>query len=916
MPQKTEKQYVFLFGPGARHTEGDASMKTILGLRGANLAEMARHGMPVPPGFTISTEACSFFTKHNGQLPDGLLEQVKASLHKLETLAGKKFGDPKNPLLLSVRCGAGVPIPGLMNSVLNVGLNEQTVQGFSEQTRNARAGWDCFCRLVAMFGATVLGPRAGLGRQDFETERSKLKDKYGVTTDSELSASHLRELCDNYRKFIFEKTGEAFPQDPFEQLRLALHAAFDSWNSERAEAYRKTHKVAGLFGAAVTVSSMVFGNLDDESGAGSVATRDGTTGASKPVGLYIVNAQGRDTEGLGQMAREFHDMPREKAASWKKVYDQLLECMRDLEQHYKHPQEIEFTVEKGRLWLLQTIPARRSGRAAVRWAVEMATGQDASTGKPLPRMLKAEEAVQMVSVSDFEQMLFPLFDIEAEKKAVMIQSGQPITPGAGVGRLAFSGAKIDEWRKKDKNEQCILVMHGAGPFERRHIAAVQGVLLVDGGPFSPVVSSARALGKCCVKAHAGALLDERGLKLNGHFLKEGDSVSLNGFTGAIYEGQVAIEHNPVVAALVDGKKAEQKQMLYRLYKQLSAWADKFRTIEVRANVEDEGDVDVAARFGAEGIGLCRVGALLEARDLHSLLREYVWAEDASARQKTMTRLLPFLRQSLENVFKRADRMPVGLCLLDRPLDSLLRLSGGDLEDMARRLGLSLEKTRERQKKLLRDALFDGLAGCRLLIMHPELCRLQVHALLEAAFNLEKRGLRLQVEVMLPLASSRAEFDRCALLVRKAMEDLPKDRKVRSRISIGAAIATPRAALTADSLAESAEFLSFDMSTLTRISFDYTANELNAFLPLYLNEKLLPADPFQSLDIVGVGQLVELAVRKARDVQPHLKCGLFGEYGGDPNSVKFCHKAGLNYISCPPYRIPIARLAAAQAVLKK
>jgi pyruvate,orthophosphate dikinase len=915
MPQRTEKQYVFLFGPGAKHAEGDASMKAILGLRGANLAEMARNGMPVPPGFTISTEACSYFAKHDGQFPAGLMDQVKNSLHKLETLAGKKFGDPKNPLLLSVRCGAAVQIPGLMNAVLNLGLNNQTVQGFCEQTNNARAGWDCFCRFVEMFGSTVIGARAGLSRQDYETERSKLKDKYGIAHDSELSASHLRELCDHYRKFFFERTKEPFPQDPLEQLRLALNAAFGSWNSERAEAYRKTHKVAGMLGAAVTVSSMVFGNLDDESGAGWVATRDGVTGSSKPVGRYSVHAQGRDNEDPAQMIRDFHDMPRDKASSWKKVHDQLLDCMHKLEQHYKHPQEIEFTVEQGKLWLLQTMPARRSGRAAVRWAVEMATGQDAATGKPLPRILKAEEAIQMVSVSDFEQMIFPLFELEAEKKAVMIQNGLPLAPGAATGRIVFSGDKADEWLKKDKNERFILAVQDASLFERNHLTSAQGLLLLEGGPFSPMVARARARGKCCVKVQA-ATVDEKSLTLNGHFLKEGDWISLNGFTGAIYEGDVPVEYNPISAAIVDGRKTEQKQMLFRLYKQISTWADKIRTIEVRASVEDDRDVDVARRFGASGIGLCRIGTLLETEDVEGLWREFIWADEPSVRQKMLARILPLLRQELESVFKQADRLPVSLCLLDQPLSSKLQLAGREMEDMARRLGLSLEKTRERQKKLLRESPFDGLAGCRLLIMHPELCRMQMQAITEAAFNLEKRGMRVSGEIMLPLASSRVEFDRCARLVRKDLEELSKDRKTRSRFSIGASIATPRAALTADSLAEAAEFFSFDMNTLTRIGFGYIEDDLNAFLPQYLNEKILPADPFQSLDILGVGQLVELAVRKARDVQPNLLCGLYGEYGGDLNSVRFCCKTGLNYVSCPPYRIPIARLAAAQAVLKK
>ncbi|HOW96417.1 MAG TPA: PEP/pyruvate-binding domain-containing protein, partial [Kiritimatiellia bacterium] len=495
MVHKTSKQYVFAFGPGAKNTEGDASMRAVLGLRGANLAELSRLGVAVPPGFTIATEVCAYFTRHGGQLPSGLLDQVDAAVRKLESLTGMKFGEARNPLTVAVRCGAGVVLPGLMETVLNLGLNDQTVPAFCEQTGNARAGWDGYRLFMERFGAVVIDAEAGLSQSDFDAERSKLKDKYGLAGDADLSAGHLRELCDIYKRLFFQKTRRPFPQDPREQLRMTIAAGLRSWTSGRAEHYRQAHKVAGLLGAAVNVIAMVYGSLDDESGSGIVSSRDGKTGSSRPVGVFRVGAQGIGLSAAASGLKDIHDMPKEKPAAWKKTYEQLAELLHKLEGHYRYPQEVEFAVERGKLWILQAQNAQRSGRAAVRWALEMASGQDAVSGKPLPRVLKAEEALLTLGAPDLDTFLFPLFDAAAERQAILLARGQPLAPGAASGRIVFSLQKAGDLLRKDPAARLVLVCRELGEADRANLRRVQGVLAVGAGLDSTLAAAARAQGR-------------------------------------------------------------------------------------------------------------------------------------------------------------------------------------------------------------------------------------------------------------------------------------------------------------------------------------------------------------------------------------------------------------------------------------
>lgn len=913
MVHKTAKQYVFLFGPGAKHTEGDASMRAVLGLRGANLAEMSRLGIAVPPGLTIATEVCAYFSRHGGQVPAGLMDQVEAAIRKLEIHTGMKFGEARNPLTVAVRCGAGIALPGLMETVLNLGLNDQTVSGLCEQTGSARAGWDGYRLFMERFGAAVMGAEAGLSQADFDAERSKLKDKYGIADDADLSAGHLRELCDIYKRLYFQKTRRPFPQDPREQLRMAITAGLRSWTSGRAEHYRQAHKVAGLLGTAVNVVAMVYGSLDEESGSGIVSSRDGKTGAGRPVGVFRVGAQGIGLSTAAAGLKDVHDMAKEKPAAWKKVYEQLMDVLHRLEGHYRYPQEIEFAVEKGRLWILQTQNAQRTGRAAVRWALEMASGQDAVSGKPLPRVLKVEEALLTLGATDLDTFLFPLFDAAAERQAVLLARGQPLAPGAASGRIVFSLQKAGDLLRKDPAARLILVCRELGEADRAHLRRVQGVLAVGAGGL--LAGAVRGQGRVGVAGGADLHLDARArtLSIGGHALGEGAWLSLDGFTGAIYRGEVPCEPAAPAVAIVEGRKAEQKSPSIRMYRQASEWADRFRKMEVRATVLGPRDARAARSLGADGI-VYSPGAMLLGKEPLRLIREYFWAEEPAPRRRALDHLQALCRADMEKLFEVAEGRVVCVRLLDvAPGDGLLPRPG-ELAALARRLGMSVEKARERQKRFLESRPLEGMGGGRLLTGYPDLGAMQAAAIVEAACSQEKRGLKALPEIAIPRIAGAAEFELCARRVRETAVRVLKERKTRLKLAIGAMIDTPRAALTADHLAESAEFFLVDGDELTRNVFGLPRRAMAPASPDSMERKAPLSDPFQALDTGGVGQLIELALRKGRETRPDLACGICGEVCGDPNSVKFCFKVGLNYVSGSPYRVPLARLAAAQAAI--
>ncbi len=916
--KNSKKQYVYFYGFGKKHTEGDATFKPILGGKGANLAEMALAGLPVPPGFTISTEACAHYSKNGGKYAPGMVEQTKAQLKKLETLMGKKLGDATDPLLVSVRSGAAISMPGMMDTVLNLGLTDKSVQGFIAKSGNARTGWDCYRRFIDMFGDVVMGPTTGLNHHDFEVELTKLKAKYGATEDTQLTADQLKELVEIYKRVYQQKVKKPFPQDPWEQLDLSIQAVFGSWNSERAEKYRQINKVSGLLGTAVNICSMVFGNMGETSGTGVAFTRNGATGEVTAMGEYLIDAQGEDVVAGIRTPKDLQEMVNEANPVWKKASKELHEIMHRLERHYKYPQDVEFTVEQGKLWMLQTRNAKRTGLAGVRWACEMATGKDFYTGKKQDKILTPQEAINSVSGADLEQLLFPIFNLEEEAKAAKIASGLPAGPGAAVGKIVFDAHTAEAMVKANAAEQLILVRHETSPEDVGGMWAAQGILTSTGGMTSHAAVVARGWGKCCIAGAASVRIDydAKLITVGSTTLKEGDWISLNGSTGIVYLGQIPTDASPVVSAVVDNHTGAKKHPIYKMYQQISAWSDQFRKMNVRTNADTPKDAVNARNFGAEGIGLCRTEHMFFEGDRIWAKREFILAETKDAREKALTKLLPYQRADFEGIFEAMDGLPVTIRLLDPPLHEFLPHDEAGQAEMAKRLGVSVEKVKQRVNQLHEANPMLGHRGCRLSITYPELIVMQTTAIIEAACNMEKKKIKVLPEIMVPLVGNKTELDFCEKIIRDTADGIIAKRKAKVKYMVGTMIEVPRAAVTADQIAETAEFFSFGTNDLTQMTLGFSRDDIGTFLPDYLTSKILPCDPFGSLDVAGVGQLIEMAVKKGRETRPGLKCGICGEHGGDPNSVKFCYKVGLNYVSCSPFRVPIARLAAAQAALAK
>jgi pyruvate,orthophosphate dikinase len=875
------QKMVYYFGK--KKTEGKGKSKILLGGKGTNLAEMTSIGLPVPPGFTITTEVCDAYYKSGEKLPSGLMDQVNKAVVLLEKELGKKFGDDANPLLVSVRSGAAVSMPGMMNTILNLGLNDKATKGLAKATKNERFAYDAYRRLINMFGDVVMG----MDHHVFETAFNKVKKKYKVTDDTEVPAEGLKQLCEDYKAVYKKHTGQAFPQSPLKQLELSIMAVFGSWNTSRAVRYREIEGIRGLLGTAVNVQSMVYGNMGDDSGTGVAFTRNPNTGENKFFGEFLINAQGEDV-----VAGIRTPQPVAEMTKWNRaVYKELLAIKKVLEDHYCEMQDIEFTIERGTLFMLQTRTGKRTGVAAVKIACDMVK----------EGLIDRKEAVLRVPPNDLTQLLLPSFKPTARNAADVLTRGLPASPGASVGRPAFSAEEARE--RAEAGELVILIRKETSPEDVDGMNAAAGILTSTGGMTSHAAVVARGWGKCCVAGAGDIEINEKGkkIKVDGRTFGIKDLISLDGTTGEVMAGEVET----------------QEPKLSGDFAKLMKWADEFRTLDVRTNADSPADSKRAREFGAKGIGLCRTEHMFFEADRIIHMRAMILAETEKARCAALKKLLPFQRKDFEGIFKAMNGLPVTVRLLDPPLHEFLPHDSAAQKAMAKELGVKPSEIVKRAESLHESNPMLGHRGCRLSVTYPEILEMQVRAIVEAAINCAKKGIKAHPEIMIPLVGTAAELE----MLRAKVEDTIAATKTAKKytgkldITIGTMIEIPRAALTADEVAKSADFFSFGTNDLTQMTFGYSRDDINTFLPDYLSQDILPVDPFQSLDQTGVGQLVDMGVKKGRSTKKGLKVGICGEHGGDPDSIDFCHRVGLNYVSCSPFRVPIARLAAAQAALR-
>jgi pyruvate, orthophosphate dikinase len=869
---------------GATRTEGGTGMKPILGGKGANLADMTSIGLPVPPGFTITTDACAQYYLNGKRLPHGLMNEVNKNIATLEKELDKEFGSTANPLLVSVRSGAAVSMPGMMDTILNLGLTDAAVEGLASATGKRRFAYDAYRRLINMFGDVVMG----VDHEHFERAFDEIKRKYAAATDADVPEAGMVELCEAYKEVYRHQVGDVFPQNPSKQLELAIEAVFKSWMADRAIAYRRLANISGLNGTAVNVQSMVYGNMGDDSGTGVAFTRNPSTGENKFYGEFLINAQGEDVVAGIRTPRSTDEM-----SQWNKAaYQQLLKIKDKLEKHYKDMQDIEFTIERGKLYMLQTRTGKRTGQAAVRIAVEMVK----------EGLITEEQAILRIPAGDLTQLLLPSFDPAAKLRADVLTRGLPASPGAAVGKPAFTAAEAVE--RARAGEKVILVRKETSPEDVEGMHSAAGILTSTGGMTSHAAVVARGWGKCCI-AGAGEIqinAEDGNFTVNGKSFGRNDVICLDGSTGELISGSL-----PTVQPTLSGDFAK-----------LMKWADKYRTMAVRTNADTPADALRAREFGAEGIGLCRTEHMFFEGERIKVMREMILAEEREQREKALAKLLPFQRDDFVGIFKAMNGLPVTVRLLDPPLHEFLPQDEKSQQEIADSLNITLSRVKSRVSQLHELNPMLGHRGCRLCITYPEILVMQVRAIVEAAIECARAGIKAVPEIMIPLVGTRKEL---AILrgetedvIRKVREE--HDFRNRIDIRIGTMIEIPRAALVSDQIAQVADFFSFGTNDLTQLAFGYSRDDVNSFLPDYLKREILERDPFQSLDQEGVGQLVEMSFRRGRATRKDLKVGICGEHGGDPSSVWFFHKIGLDYVSCSPFRVPIARLAAAQAALRK
>ena len=905
-----EKKRVYTFGNG--QAEGKADMRNLLGGKGANLAEMNLIGVPVPPGFTITTEVCSeYFELGKDKVVELLKEDVEKSIAGVEALMKSKFGDIENPLLVSVRSGARASMPGMMDTILNLGLNDEVVEGLSRKTNNPRFAWDSYRRFVQMYGDVVLGMKP-TNKDDidpFEAIIEDVKKAKGVRLDNELDVDDLKQLVVRFKAAVKQQTGQDFPNSAYDQLWGAICAVFDSWMNERAILYRKMEGIPAEWGTAVNVQAMVFGNMGDTSATGVCFSRDAATGEDLFNGEYLINAQGEDVVagirtpqqitkiGSQRWAELAGISEEERAAKYPSMEEALPEIYKELdalqtklENHYHDMQDMEFTVQEGKLWFLQTRNGKRTGAAMVRIAMEMLR----------QGMIDEKTALLRCEPNKLDELLHPVFDKVALKQAKVLTRGLPASPGAACGQIVFFAEDAAKWNAEKR--KVVLVRIETSPEDLAGMAAAEGILTARGGMTSHAAVVARGMGKCCVSGAGAINVDykARTVEVDGVVLKEGDFISINGSTGEVYLGEV-----PTKAAELSGDFAELMNL-----------CAKYTKLQVRTNADTPRDAEVARNFGAVGIGLCRTEHMFFDNEKIVAMREMILASDVEGRRKALAKLLPYQKADFKGIFKAMNGFPVNVRLLDPPLHEFVPHDAKGQEEMANAMGVTVEYIRQRVESLCEHNPMLGHRGCRLGNTYPEITEMQTRAILGAAIELKKEGYDPHPEIMVPLTGILYEFEAQEKVIRGTAAELFKEEGMEIPFKVGTMIEIPRAALTANRIASRAEYFSFGTNDLTQMTFGYSRDDIASFLPVYLDKKILKVDPFQVLDQNGVGQLVEMAVEKGRSVRPELKCGICGEHGGEPSSVKFCHKVGLNYVSCSPFRVPIARLAAAQASVEE
>ena len=901
---------VYTFGNGK--AEGRADMKNLLGGKGANLAEMNLIGVPVPPGFTIVTDVCNeYFEKGRDEVVGLLRNEVDNSIKHVENLIGLKFGDPTNPLLLSVRSGARASMPGMMDTILNLGLNDEVVEGLIKKTGNERFAYDSYRRFVQMYGDVVMGmkPQNKEDIDPFEAIIDEVKAQRGIVLDNDMTIDELKQLVSLFKKAIREQTGADFPENPVDQLWGAICAVFDSWMNERAILYRKMEGIPQEWGTAVNVMAMVFGNMGNTSATGVCFSRDAATGENIFNGEYLVNAQGEDVvagirtpqqitkEGSLRWAKQqsiSEDIRATKFPSMEEtmpeIFEQLNAIQNKLEKHYRDMQDMEFTVQEGKLWFLQTRNGKRTGTAMVKIAMDLLH----------EGMIDEKTAIKRCEPNKLDELLHPVFDKEALKQAHVLTRGLPASPGAACGQIVFFADDAAKW--SDEGHKVIMVRIETSPEDLAGMSAAEGILTARGGMTSHAAVVARGMGKCCVSGAGAIMIDykTRTVEIDGVVLHEGDYLSINGSTGEVYQGEVKTK-----PAEVSGDFAE-----------LMSLCDKYTRMVVRTNADTPHDAEVANKFGAVGIGLCRTEHMFFEKDKIKPMREMILADTREERETALAKLLPLQQEDFYGILKFMDGMPVNIRLLDPPLHEFVPKSQAGQEAMALEMGKSIDVIKHRVESLKEVNPMLGLRGCRLGITYPEITAMQTKAILGAATRLKREGFNPKPEIMVPLVGTYKELEQQQKVIKTAAEELFKEEGMEVEFKLGTMIEIPRAALTADQIAKYADYFSFGTNDLTQMTYGYSRDDVSRFLPTYLDNKILEVDPFQVLDQTGVGQLVEIGVKRGRSTNPNIKCGICGEHGGEPSSVKFCHRIGLDYVSCSPYRVPIARLASAQAAVEE